>query len=196
MVDIKDPFFSIITPTLQREELERCCRSVTEQSFTGWEHLLVIDCDSINLPLWEKVDHAQRGYLHCEKPHRNWGNSCRASGWAFASGEYVLYLDDDNYLHDKFALERIHDALKLTAFPDWAIFPIHRHGWWFFNDPPGMCMTDTANLVVKREIGAWPDIEAREADGVLVEQLKEKCPYKAFPACEPIVVMEKSSGGV
>jgi hypothetical protein len=85
----------------------------------------------------------------------------------------------------------------LAGNPDWAIFPIHRHGSYFFNDPPGLCMTDTLNVVVKREIGRWPDIQAREADGHFVEALKASHPnYASFPHFRPIGVMEYSSNGI
>jgi hypothetical protein len=116
--------------------------------------------------------------------------------WDKATGDYLLYLDDDNMMAHPTALREIHDALVRESLPDWALFPIHRHGSKFLLLPPGLCMTDTANIVVKRGIGRWPNIEAREADGHMVEQFKANYAYSAFPNLTPIVVMERSSNGV
>jgi glycosyltransferase involved in cell wall biosynthesis len=166
---------------------------VNSQTHPDWEHVVVVDGNHWNLALTDQIVHPQRKMLLTVET-KNWGNKQRHLGWNFATGDYVIYLDDDNYLSDEKILEDI--AIALADLPKWAIFPMHRHGWYFFNDPPGMCMTDTLNVVVQREIGRWSDIEAREADGVLVEALREKYPYAAFPNFRPIGVMETSSGGV
>jgi len=192
------PFISIITPTLQRESLIHCCRSVDDQSFGQWEHIVVADSDQTDYVLWDwhQIRDERRLLMRSSRVARRWGNFQRWQGWEWAAGDYLLYLDDDNTFARQDALSDIAAFLESTHYPDWAVFPIMRHGRWFFNDPPGMCMTDTANVVVKRELGRWPDIEAREADGVLVEELKAKYKYAAFPECKPIIVMEKSSNGI
>lgn len=191
------PYFSILTPSLQRESLLRCCESVNKQTFVGqWEHIIFLDVAEINEKMFCAIQHPNRRVMQCDFPHRNYGNTCRGKAWDHATGEYLVMLDDDNALYDDKVLEDIHAALNGPLFdpPDWAIFPIHRHGQIFFHDPPGLCMTDTANVVVKREIGRWPDIPDYTADGHWVEGLK-KYPYLAFPAFRPIVFMPKSSEG-
>lgn len=185
--------FSIITPSLNRDSLERCCESVDAQTFTGgFEHLIAFD----GFPGNRTYAHPKNRNLYSFRETHQWGNFQRHSAWKYAEGEYLIYCDDDNTLASPDALKDIADRLELAGNPVWAIFPIMRHGRWFFNDPPGMCMTDTANIVVKREFGRWPDIEAREADGVLADRLKAEHPYVAFPDCPPIVIMERSSNGV
>lgn len=188
--------FSIVTPTLQRESLVRCCESVDAQSLKdGWEHIVMVDCEEIDKDIFAKIDHPQRWVYQCEKPHRNYGNTCRHNAWEKATGTYLVMLDDDNVLNGPFALASIAEHLETAGYPDWAIFPIVRHGWYFFNDPPGLCMTDTLNAVVKREIGRWPDIPDYTADGHWVEALKAKYPYVAFPNTQPIGIMERSNQG-
>jgi hypothetical protein len=106
----------------------------------------------------------------------------------------LIHLDDDNFIADDRVLQDL--SMILDGCDEyWAIVPIMRHGRKFFNDPPGLCMTDTANVVVKREIGRWPDIPDYTADGHWVEGLKAKYPYAAYPDMRPIVVMENSSEG-
>ena len=192
------PFFSIITPTIQRESLVRCCDSVDSQSFRNWEHIVAIDAPLLNLPLLSKCDNSagKRLWLTLGAHYSNWGNTPRHKAWNFCGGTYLLYLDCDNYLANPDALAEIASYLIAAEYPSWALFPIHRHGSIFLLDPPGLCRTDTANIVVKREIGQWPDIPEREADGYFTEHLLAHHPYRSFPRCQPIITMEKSSGGV
>lgn len=190
---------TIITPSLQRESLVRCCQSVDRQTYTdGWQHIVALDCapEDINHDLLAKIQHPQRIVFCCGQKFGNYGNHARYMAWEKATGDYLAALDDDNSMYSDHALADIANALESANRPDWAIFPIHRHGRYFFNDPPGMCMSDSANILVKIELGRWPDIVAREADGVLVEKLKSKYSYAAFPNVEPIILMEHSSNGV
>ena len=184
------PRFTIITPTLQRESLVRCCESVDKQTFRSWEHVVMADVEQLDQELVSRVRHSGRLIAKCKSPHQNFGNTCRHNAWTFANGQYLLYLDDDNYLADDRILE---DMMNLIVTP-WALFPILRHGGKFFTDPPRSCHVDTANVVVSREIGRWPNIPDYTADGQFVESLL-KYPYQAFPDFRPIVVMEKSNEG-
>jgi|ERR1700722_687419 len=189
------PFFSIITPSLQRQSLLRTCESIDKQTYFGrFEHIIMIDQDVIDKELFAKIDQPYRFVYQCPNHHGNYGNRCRYDAWKHASGDMLWYMDDDNYLVDDRILEDMAAILKdVECF---AILPIMRHGRWFFNDPPGLCMTDTMNVVCRRTIGRWPDIEAREADGHWVEALKANYPYTAFPQFRPIGVMEYSSNGI
>jgi len=181
---------SIITPTIQRESLIRTCQSVNEQTFTDWQHIVMVDCPQMDIELLKKLTHPNRIFKLCDAPHKNFGNTCRHNAWEMATGEYILYLDDDNYLMDNKILE---DIAPLLTGP-WCLFPIFRHGSRFYNDPPRLCQTDTANFIVKKEFGRWLNITNYEADGLLVESLKQY-PYRAFPNFRPIVNMPASNGG-
>ncbi len=189
------PKFTIITPTLQRDSLVQCCASIDSQTFTDWEHLVRIDRLPTDYPLLNRCMHANRIFSVCEVEHHNYGNTCRHEVWEDATGEWLLYIDDDNMLADPHALSDL--AFMLDGCPtDWAIIPMLRHGSLFFNDPPGLCMTDTGNVVVKREIGRWPNMPDYTADGHWVEALKASHPkFARFPDLRPIIVMPKSSEG-
>lgn len=108
-----------------------------------------------------------------------------------AEGEYLLYLDDDNFLADDSVLADLNEVLT----GDFAVFPILRHGQVFFSDPPRCCHADTANIVVRREIGRWPDIPEYTADGIWIDALVKNYKYQSFPGFRPIVIMPKSSEG-
>src|SRR5208337_5229314 len=125
-------YFSIITPTIQRPSLLWTCDSVNAQTLTDWQHIVMVDQKIVDNDLMEKIQHPQRIIVQCDQPHRNYGNTCRHHAWDYASGKYLLYLDDDNYLSSPNILESLFEVLK-NDNPDWAIFPIHRHGRMFFN---------------------------------------------------------------
>jgi glycosyltransferase involved in cell wall biosynthesis len=183
--------FSIITPSLDRPSLKQCCDSVDAQTFTDYEHIVAFD----GYPPSRRKTNLRRWNFRF-KETRKWGNYQRHSAWKYASGSYLIMLDDDNRMMHPDALKDIAERLEAAGNPAWALFPIYRHGSIFLMDPPGMCRTDTANMVIKKEFGQWPDIEAREADGVLAERLKAEHPYVAFPDCPPIIMMEHSSNGI
>lgn len=189
------PKFSIITPTLNRDSLVRCCERIDQQTIRDQiQHIVTVDCEDWNLLLMAKIAHPQRSIFKCSHPHRNFGNTCRHEAWKYAVGEFVWYIDDDNFLADNDVAKDIADVLSCGK-PDWAIFPILRHGQVFFNDPPGLCKTDTANMVIKREIAQWPNRDEYTLDGIFCEELVSQYPYRSFPEFRPIAVVPYSLGG-
>ncbi len=191
-----NPFFTIITPSLQRESLGTTCVTVDCQTFADWQHIIMVDCEEFNWELLDGMRDPRRGFAKCEKPHKNGGNTCRHNAWTLAKGNYVLYLDDDNYLADTETLQRIHDVLQSDNLPQVAFFPIFRLGGRFFPEgKPRLCHVDTSNLVVAREIGQWPETDAYCSDGIFIEDLVSKYPYSMFGHVAPIVVMPKISFG-
>ncbi len=184
--------YSLITPTILRPSLERLCASIDAQTCSDWEHLIAVDIEiePASEQMLARVHHTQRTIWRCARPHRNYGNTCRHTACLRAQGDYIFYLDDDNYLADPNVLR---DLKSVTAA--WAIFPILLKGCRFFNDPPRFRRTDTANLIVQRRIGTWPDIPDYEADGVLIERLRRDYPYQSLPDWRPLVVMPRVNFG-
>ena len=91
--------FSIIVPVYNSELfLEKCILSVLSQSYTNLELLLVDDGSTDKSPImcdnWAKKDNRIK-VIHKE----NGGvSSARNEGIRQASGEYLLFLDADDYL--------------------------------------------------------------------------------------------------
>lgn len=186
------PFFTIITPTLQRDSLVATCKGIAEQSFDNWQHLVMVDCAEFNFDITSQILHPKRRIMKCEKPHVDGGNTCRHNAWNYARGEWIIYLDDDNILSDSNILRDIAEVLPHDQ--QWAIFPIDRLGLRFYTDPPKSCHIDTLNIVLRREIAQWPQTDAYGSDGVMVDDLMERgIPYAAFPAFRPIGVIPRIS---
>ena len=187
--------FSIITPTVERESLIKCVESVLSQSFTDWEMLIQVDKTNIDQAFFERISPTRKIWIEeCGVCHRNGGNTCRHLAWQRATGEWCIYLDDDNYLSTPRILEMLSSLLEGVE-EEWALFPIFRHGSVFFFDPPKPCYFDTGNAVVRREIAPWPDIPDYASDAVWLTETLLKHPYKAFPNAQPIMVMPMTSFG-
>ncbi len=113
--------FSIIIPVYNVEDyLEQCIESVLLQSYQNWEMVLVDDgskdysskiCDNYSdMDSRINVIHKENGGL----------SSARNTGLRLAKGEYILFLDSDDYWNDSDALMNI---AKLThQKPDFICF--------------------------------------------------------------------------
>lgn len=183
--------FSIITPTLQRQSLITCCDSVTNQTHKKWEMLIQVDSDRIDEVLFGKISPTRRIWVEsCGVHHNNGGNTCRREALKRATGDYCLFLDDDNMLAHVDALRDIAEALESAGRPPWGLFPIIRLGGLFYADPPRSCHVDTLNFVLRRDIAYWPNTDAYGTDGILVDDLMHrKIPYAAFPNINPIAII-------
>lgn len=213
------PRLSIITPTLCRPTLARLCESIESQTNDSWEHIVKIDVpivfDTKARKLLDSLKHPQRKFYRCGKKHQDYGNTCRWNAFEEATGDYIIYLDDDDYLArpDVFA-----DLATVTA--PWAIFPIMRCGEHWFKDSPGLYKTGSGMFIYRRDTGVrYPCLEHCEqhveileglkkahvhdsmathlyaADGMLVEELKSKYPYESFPDWEPALIYEARGNG-
>jgi glycosyltransferase involved in cell wall biosynthesis len=212
--------YSIITPTLVRSSLRRLCDSIDAQTNSSWEHIIMVDVPLIiNRAKKEFLEampqDSRRKVFRCGKPHKDYGNTCRWNAFEKASGDYVIYLDDDDYLADEWVFETLE---QVTA--QWAIFPIMRCGERWFHDPPGLYKTGSGMFIYKRDLGLRYPCEGNceehqeilaqlkkahqhdsmhehlyAADGMLVEKLKQY-PYQSLDNERPLMIYEKRGKGL
>lgn len=99
MGNIKKPKISIITTTYNRSaQLERAIKSVQDQTFQDYEHIIVDDAST------DKTEELVRKYqkederIQYYKRDKNFGNHSQPKndGIRLSKGEYIAYLDDDN----------------------------------------------------------------------------------------------------
>lgn len=110
---MSSPLVTIITATTGREHIKRCVKSVKEQTYQNIEHIVVADgldpqARVIDMLLndedGEILQHSDDGkllYLDLPKSvgkDRYNGHRIYGGCTFFADGEYVMFLDDDNYL--------------------------------------------------------------------------------------------------
>jgi glycosyltransferase involved in cell wall biosynthesis len=180
--------YSIVTPTLVRPTLVRTCESIDKQTNGDWEHIIMVDVPLVFNPEKQKIIDSisgdpRRKIFRCGAAHKNYGNTCRHNAFDKLKGDYILYLDCDDYLADDRVFETLEQVTKM-----WAIFPITRCGNLWFCDPPGMCKTGSGMFIYRRFLGLkYPDTSDYTADGALVEQLKA-FPYQSLGHERPLVV--------
>jgi len=188
--------YTIITPTICRSFLPRLCESIDAQTSRDWEHIIAVDIPENSMTREQRKLVASipvrenRIFVYCDRKHRNFGNTCRHNAWAHANGEYIFYVDDDDYLSDNSVLSALDSVTEL-----WAVFPLLRHGQRFFALPPKICNIGGGMFMHKKELGRWPDCQAYEADGIFVEELAQKYPYQVLDE-KPLVIQPQSSFGL
>ena len=113
--------FSIIIPVYQAERyIERCVNSIKKQEFTDWELILVDDgstdhsseiCDALS---------EQNSRIRVIHKENGGAASARNAGVREAGGEYILFLDSDDYWEGDNVLSQIIDQCKKR--PDICLF--------------------------------------------------------------------------
>ena len=106
------PFFSIIVPVYNSSQtLERCLESVLRQDFFDFEVICVDDGSSDSS--WSVLE----DYVHRDSRIRSFAQSnsgpsvARNRGLQEASGEYILFLDSDDYFYVDDALSIIRQTI-------------------------------------------------------------------------------------
>lgn len=186
--------FTVITPTILRPTLLDTCRSVEEQNYTRWQHIVMIDIPALDLTAAQRellaaIEHPRRLTLNCELPHRNFGNTCRHDAFKHIHGDYLLYLDDD----DVYSGEIFRTLDAQISDEVWGVFPVERLGSRFFNLPPRSCFT-CSNQFFCKPLHPWPDNDSYCADGELIDFLCERYPYLVVNS-EPLARVRAIGGG-
>lgn len=105
--------FSVIVPVYKAEGyLEQCVESVLQQTYTDFELILVDDGSPDRCP--EMCDELAEKDSRIKVLHKENGgaSSARNAGLDIASGEYIMFLDSDDYWNDENALQEVYDKAK------------------------------------------------------------------------------------
>lgn len=109
--------FSVITPVFNREKcLGRAIQSVVSQSFENWELILVNDGSTDRSESICAAFARTDSRIHYISQSNAGVSAARNSGLRAASGQYVLFLDADDFLQ-KDALEILHNRLCANNDP-------------------------------------------------------------------------------
>ncbi len=110
---MEKPKLSIITPVYNVENfIEKCIKSVICQSFQNWELILVDDCSPDNSPsICDRFAKDEPRIKVIHKPKNEGVSKARTSGIMEAEGDYIAFLDSDDYVHPN-AYEIMVNALE------------------------------------------------------------------------------------
>ena len=110
---------SIIIPVYNTGKvLEKCLQSVLFQTYKDWECVIVNDCstDRRTLQCLSKWKERDERFLLIDNDTNLGIEKTRFVGLSAVSGEYVMFMDHDDWLYDKFSLQcLVENAEKTNA---------------------------------------------------------------------------------
>lgn len=112
-MDIK---ISVVVPVYNVENyLEKCLRSIINQSYINWEAFLVVDGATDNsLEICKKIEKEDSRF--CVLTKENGGlASARNYALPFITGEYIAFVDSDDYLEQDYLQKLLQGAVKNGA---------------------------------------------------------------------------------
>lgn len=118
---------SIIIPVYQVEQtLRRCIDSVLSQSFTDWEMILVDDGSPDGCP--DICDEYSKNYGKIIVIHKENGglSDARNAGIQIAKGEYITFIDSDDYLGEE-TLAKVMPIMDKHPEYDMLEYPVFEH---------------------------------------------------------------------
>lgn len=105
---MSNPFFSVIVPTHNgAERLHDSLASVAKQSYKDYELIVVCDSCDDNSEEIARFFGAKVVTVSC---HRD--GLARNAGLDAASGQWILFLDDDDYFLHEYCFQLLHDQIK------------------------------------------------------------------------------------
>lgn len=119
--------FSIIVPVYKVEQyLNQCVQSVLAQSFTDYELILVDDGSPDSCP--ELCDDYEARYNNVRVLHKlNGGlSSARNAGMRVAKGDYIVFIDSDDWWDDCNALAGINQTIE-SSNADIVVFRMKKY---------------------------------------------------------------------
>lgn len=183
--------YSIITPTIVRSTLPILCDSIDRQTDGDWEHLIAVDVDDLwanphKQKILDGLRYGRRAIYYCRKPHRDTGNTCRHEMSLITLGDYVLYVDDDNYYAD----DRVLETLETVTAP-LASFSLLYKGEAHSSRP-----VESSNVMVRRGLHVFPALSERNADQIFVTRLLERNLTVQEITDRPLVVVPFENTGI
>jgi glycosyltransferase involved in cell wall biosynthesis len=190
------PKFSIVTPTIMRITADRTMASVDAQTSSDYEHIVVIDGAEpaeLSAHAAERWASPRRKFIRCGARHNDCGATCRNIAAHQATGDYILYLDDDDY----YVPDAIETLVRLVGDrgPEaMGVFPITMGGVRWLVLPPGECRTATCQIYHRRlingEVVAMPVNQRRYSeDSAWAGYLAKKHGYRVLD-CHELAVVE------
>ena len=108
---------SVIINTYNNEKwIERCLQSVINQSYVDIECIVVDDCSTDNT--FDICNRIKRQYPRLQLFNNNCNMGCsltRKEGYAHSTGDYVVFIDGDDWLEKDFVLKMVSQAKKNNA---------------------------------------------------------------------------------
>lgn len=115
-IEKKDYKIGIIIPNYNYEHtIEKCLNSIANQTYKNYEVIFIVDMstdNSVDIALGFQKKLTKIKILQLEQKRYNGG--ARNEGYLYLSDDvdYIYYIDSDDWLYDKYALEKINNKLQ------------------------------------------------------------------------------------
>lgn len=122
------PFFSLIIPVYNMEKyIRECVESIVNQTFTDFEAIFVDDCGSDNsMKIVEEYADKDKRIKIIRNGVNKGVSASRNAALNFASGNYVLCIDSDDWIELN-ALEIFNNQLKKDSTIDSIWFDVYKY---------------------------------------------------------------------
>ena len=108
--NIITPFFSIIIPLYNKEDyIDKCIKSITSQTFTDFEVVIINDGSTDNSQ--QKLNNITDSRFKVISIGNGGVSNARNIGISKSTGQYVIFIDADDYIATEY-LSTIHQALQ------------------------------------------------------------------------------------
>lgn len=169
--------FSIIVPTYKRNELlKNALNSIKNQNYNNYEVLICSDGYSdLDKECVLSLNDNRFIYNYIEKSdYQNWGHDQRNAMIQYCTGDYVMWLDDDNTIVSDY-FEYANRILKKDS--GMGVFKIkHGIGVIPFQNEIILSQIDTLNVMVRTDVASrfiWENIYT--ADFLFINEVKKYC---------------------
>jgi len=200
---------SIVIPTYKRvDSLNRAIKSCLNQTYTNIE-IIVVDDNGVGTPFNIEVNKIINSYSdkrikYLEHVHNKNGAAARNTGIKSSKGDYICFLDDDDYFMDDKILKQLDYLEKNSAF-DGVSCGVIKNGATILDNKTGNLVKDlllmntklfTTTLFFRAEvfkrISGFDVTFRRHQDYELLIRFFQY--YKMGYVCEPLVFLGTNSG--
>lgn len=121
MCENKKVFFKVIIPAYNCEKyIERCVKSIEEQTFKDFEIVVVDDMSSDNtIKILRDLKNKYQNLFVVASHKKRYNGGARNVGIDFKiDSSYTLFIDNDDYFHDENVFQDIYDKIIESDYPD------------------------------------------------------------------------------
>lgn len=139
-MSVEKPFFSVIMPAHNAEKhIHRALDSIAAQSFRDFELIVVCDACEDHTALEVQKYRGKIPDIRIIPTNYGLDGMARNAGIDDARGEWILFIDDDDWFLHEYVFQLIADSVKNTEYIDLMLFGFIWKGMGYIDNRPQGC---------------------------------------------------------